>query len=362
MSETLSLSRTPVLQQVLDAGQQFERQGAPFYRRLMSFSRDMVLPLADEARIPPKPHLLLAVARYLFLQSDESADGRYAAFPSLASGFLAGDAPSVIDDALLREEWLRFCDQEYDNIRELLQTRALQTNELGRCIALMPAMQYLHQQCDMPLAVFEVGASAGLNLLFDHYSYVYQAQDGSAYQIKSPASSLTLSTEIRGRQRPPVMAGQCPPVCWRKGNELYPLNLSSADDRRWLKALVWPDHQWRVQQCEQALRSVSSVSLDMLGGDLIQALGRIMDDVPVNAMATIVHSFVISQLPDDTVEQFEARLCAWSAERPVARVSFEMLQGTRPKLELFMYCDGVKTSQLLAYADGHGKWIEWLGG
>ncbi|TIT90923.1 MAG: DUF2332 family protein, partial [Mesorhizobium sp.] len=54
-------------------------------------------------------------------------------------------------------------------VRSLMLERSTQTNEPGRCAALLPVLARLPQ----PLALLEVGTSAGLCLMPDLYGYDY---------------------------------------------------------------------------------------------------------------------------------------------------------------------------------------------
>jgi hypothetical protein len=69
-------------------------------------------------------------------------------------------------------DWSTFRTKLRDNapaVRETMLARRTQTNEAGRCATLLPVLARLPQ----PLALIEVGASAGLCLLTDRYGYDY---------------------------------------------------------------------------------------------------------------------------------------------------------------------------------------------
>src|SRR3954469_25261299 len=57
-------------------------------------------------------------------------------------------------------------------IEAVMLERRTQTNEAARCALMLPLLMALPQ----PLALLEVGASAGLCLLPDHYGYDYGAR------------------------------------------------------------------------------------------------------------------------------------------------------------------------------------------
>src|SRR5438309_7921094 len=127
--------------------------------------------------------------------------------------------------------WNRFrrgVMQRKDALHALMLMRSTQTNEPGRCAALLPVLARLPQ----PLALLEVGASAGLCLLPDRYGYDY-----GAHRIAPPsAAAPTFVCEVRG---PAPMPARIPRIVWRAGLDLNPLDLRSEDDIAWLETLVW---------------------------------------------------------------------------------------------------------------------------
>ncbi|PYC61748.1 hypothetical protein C7C45_33155, partial [Micromonospora arborensis] len=85
-----------------------------------------------------------------------------------------------------------------------------------------------------PIALLEVGASAGLNLYPDRYAYRYgDHQVGSGEPVLECAASGL---------EPPV---RVPQVVWRAGLDLNPPDVTDPDDVSWLDALIWPEHAHR---------------------------------------------------------------------------------------------------------------------
>jgi len=114
-------------------------------------------------------------------------------------------------------------------LAQVMRTRRTQTNEPARCATLLPALAQLPE----PLALIEVGASAGLTLLFDRYSYEYP---GLRIAGRDPEAPM-LRCDLRG---PVPVPGRLPEISWRAGLDLNPLDVTADDDVRWLSCLVWP--------------------------------------------------------------------------------------------------------------------------
>ena len=106
-----------------------------------------------------------------------------------------------------------------------MMARRTQTNEVARCATLLPTLARLPG----PLALIEVGASAGLLLLVDRYSYDYGAHTITSPEVDAPV----LRCDARGAV--PIPA-QLPEVVWRAGLDLNPLDVANGR-RRQLAAL-----------------------------------------------------------------------------------------------------------------------------
>jgi hypothetical protein len=111
-------------------------------------------------------------------------------------------------------------------------------------LALLPAVRLRRGR--RPLAQIEIGASAGLNGLWDHYAYDY---DGRA--AGEAGSPLQIACELVGPVVPPL---EPPPVAWRAGIDRSPVDLRDEADVRWLRACLWPDQATRHARLEAALQ------------------------------------------------------------------------------------------------------------
>ncbi len=124
-----------------------------------------------------------------------------------------------------------------DEVLGILTTRRTQTNEATRCAALLPALAVVAAQEDRPLALVELGSSAGLCLLYDRYSYAYRSEDGTVLRVGPADARLELRCDLSGRVPVPH---QVPVIAWRAGVDLAPIDSGDPDARRWLGCLVWP--------------------------------------------------------------------------------------------------------------------------
>jgi hypothetical protein len=218
--------------------------------------------MARLAVLPPtkqQPHLLFAAARFCGVP--------------LAGFDVVG--PWILD--------------HWDEVVTVIRSRATQTNEAARCGALLPALSAI----DGPIALIEVGASAGLCLIPDRYSYVYETVDGRVTLGESGAP--VIHCRIVGAEPPTRL----PQVVWRAGIDLNPLDASDSEDVRWLELLVWPEHTDRRERLRAALSVVASDPVRIVAGDLIEALPALAAEAPTDATLVVMHTAVLNYLPPD---------------------------------------------------------------
>src|SRR5688500_17251065 len=120
------------------------------------------------------------------------------------------------------------------SIRETILSRSTQTNEVGRLASLTPA--FAQAAGREPVALLEVGASAGLCLYPDRYSYAWRTGAGTVTAGTGPLLECRVDGPLPDGIRPPEVA-------WRGGVDLNPLDVTDADQMAWLATLVWPEHE-----------------------------------------------------------------------------------------------------------------------
>jgi hypothetical protein len=170
--------------------------------------------------------------------------------------------------------------------------RTTQTNEPARCAVLLPLLAALPQ----PLALIEVGASAGLCLLPDRYGYDW----GHARIAPASPGAPVFRCAATG----PVSLPVAPPrIVWRAGLDLNPLDVMSHDDAAWLEALIWPEQDERRRNLRAALATVRREPPRVVRGDLLADLAPLMAEAPSEATLVVFHTAVLAY-----VSALEARL------------------------------------------------------
>ncbi len=291
----------------------------------------------------PAANVLLAAVQYLLLQGED--DHLAAHYPALNRDGRPAEGDPV-------ELFLRFCADREQELSALAATGKVQTNEVRRCTFLVPAFRAAVG--DRPMALIEIGPSAGLNMCFDRYRYDY----GTA-RTGPEGSPLTLTTEVR-RGTPPV-EGPLPEVAWRAGVDLNPIDLDDHDQVRWARALLWPEAIERVHRFETAVSLVRRDPPRIVAGDALEVLPRLIEEAPGDVALVVLHSFVLNQFTEGGRREFDQILRSASQGRTIHRIGVEGLIKTRdwPDVVLTHYDAGDAESRSLGTAHYHGAWLEW---
>ena len=306
----------------------FARQEArgrsPAYEALAETVADDGLILEFIASLPPgkrQPQLLFAAARYLL-----------------------GAVPSI---GQLRALVSRMPAE----LAQLIVARRTQTNEPARCALLLPALAQLPE----PLALIEVGASAGLTLLFDRYSYDY----GGYHLTGTDPGAPVLRCEPRG---PVPLPPRIPAIAWRAGLDLNPLDVTSDDDVRWLSCLVWPGEGDRDQRLALAIAAARRGPPPVHPGDLVTGLPALAAQAPPTATLVIYDCSVLYQVAPGQREQFVATVrslgAIWLCCEGAGTIPGMNPAGSpEPDAPVSVIA---RDGHAIANADGHGAWLQWL--
>ncbi|HJF75324.1 MAG TPA: DUF2332 domain-containing protein [Brevibacterium linens] len=184
--------------------------------------------------------------------------------------------------------------RHWNDVRELMLARSTQTNEAGRCATLLPALARIPG----PLALMEVGASAGLCLYPDRYSYRFTvtgavgaefAQSTTLDPADGP-SAVVLDCELTNVSVPERL----PEVAWRAGIDLNPLDITDVDQREWLTSLIWPEHEARRERLLAAASIAAADPPHLVRGDLLDTVESLLAEVPAGTQPVVFHSAVLA--------------------------------------------------------------------
>lgn len=225
--------------------------------------------------------------------------------------------------------------------------RNVQTNEVGRCAALVVGFAAVHDRYRLPLRLLEVGSSCGLNLRWDHYWY-----DTGASAMGEPRSTVRFE---RVWEAPPPVLRPDVRVASRAGCDVAPLDAASADDRLTLLSFVWPDQAERFARLRAALAIAAEVPAPIAAADAGTWLAARLA-APADGTATVVfHSIVWQYLPADSKTVARAALAAAGARASdAAPLAWLRLEPAGPVAGLRLTTWPGGEDRLLATSSYHG--------
>ncbi|WP_159433633.1 DUF2332 domain-containing protein [Agrococcus sp. Marseille-P2731] len=241
----------------------------------------------------------------------------------------------------------------WGRIRATMLARMTQTNEARRMATLLPAIAHLTG----PIALVEVGASAGLCLYPDRWRYRFgpgrYAGDASLPLLETEASPST-----------PVPTHP-PTVAWRGGLDLQPLDPDDPETRAWLEALVWPDATGgvdgaRVDRVRTGIAIARRESAHVRRGDLMTDTRAVVEEAARHAPTVVVwHSAVLAYVPAaarvDFAELMRELPVTWVANEGGALELGPPAPWARPG-DFVLRRDG----EPLAITHPHGASITWI--
>ena len=228
-----------------------------------------------------------------------------------------------------------------------------QTNEVRRSAALMAGARVACQAFDLPIHLSELGASGGLNLMWDYYALEIEGT-----RFGPPTPILTLRPEWKG----PLPPDTAPQIASRAGVDLNPLDPSRADHLLRLTAYLWPDQPDRLSMTRAA---ASVMSAPLTKGDAIDWLADRLAGAPEGHLHLIQHSVAWQYFPGAAQARGQALIEAAGAQatpnRPLAWLAMETdgdTKGSKGAALTLRLWPGDFTVPL-GRADFHGRWIDW---
>ena len=234
-----------------------------------------------------------------------------------------------------------------------------QTNETGRALGLFPGLLRIAARFGLPLDLYELGASAGLNLNMDGFGY------------RNAVWRREGAVPVEGAWRGPAPELDAPlAVEQRRACDQNPLDPGSHEDRRRLRAYVWADQFDRRARLDAALALAQARGTRVERADAAEWVEAQLKGRRDGVASVIYHSVFWQYPPEETRARIEAaiRSAGESASRaaPLAWLRFEPEVVGAADQSLFRYVVDLTSwpggeREVLAEVDPHGRWVEWRG-
>jgi hypothetical protein len=232
--------------------------------------------------------------------------------PALAAAYAASDgdaAASAAIDTLLGMT---------DAVVAIAVRRRTRTNETGRGAVLYPAIAEATRRVGATaVGLVDVGCSAGFNLNVDRVGITYS----NGQSLGDPSSPVQLSSSIVGER--PIPTRAMPEVVARVGVDPDPVDVTDADDARWLRACLGPDQPEQLARLEAEMALAATTPRLLVQGDPVEVLPDALAHVPTDALAVVTTTWALSRFPLERRLRFLHRLDDAAAARAVAWVSVE---------------------------------------
>jgi hypothetical protein len=230
---------------------------------------------------------------------------------------------------------------EAEFLRDWVATERVQTNEPRRCWWLVPCFLEVARRTGTDVFdCVELGCSAGLNLLWDRYGYEYAS------------GGLAGTPVFRGEERArPVPVAKLPRVRTRVGVDLAPPDLRTEEGVRLLKSFVWADQAQRLADLDAAIEVWRRNPPEIVVGDLVDELPGLLERSRRDGVLLVWETAVFGYLPAERREHARGLL---------AEADCAFVRTGQPKDGSHDYYGLYVDGDVVAHAEFHGAWIEWL--
>ena len=269
---------------------------------------------------------------------------------------LAKCYPATGGDANRVDLWQQFhavVGEHVSTLRDLIE-RPVQTNEVGRCAALLGGFLEIARCTKLPLRLLEIGAAAGLILRWDHYRYEQGNEGwgnpGAPVHITAAFASAHPSFDVSTT------------VAERRGCDTSPIDPTTHEGKLTLQSYVWPDQVERFQLLEAALDVARRVPANVNKSNAADWIESALAIKTPETATVIYHSIVWQYLSpkdrDRIVHAITTAARDATTKTPLAWLRFEPGEGWAD-VRLRLWPDG--TDRLIAQSGFHGRPLHWLG-
>ncbi|MCA1843813.1 MAG: DUF2332 domain-containing protein [Actinobacteria bacterium] len=323
--------------------------GSPLYAHLLTRAADDVEAGGPVARVLGDRQATNASALALRLMGTVHRLVLQGDAPKLAATY-----PSAGGHADPEAAWSAFTaliEERFDDVNAGIE-RPVQTNEVGRAGALVGGFLEVARMTGLPLRVFEVGASGGLNLRWDRF--FYEARGATWGNPESPVRLCSYNSDR------PLPFGVDTRVVERAGCDAAPVDVTTEDGRLTLLSYIWPDQIHRIRLFRAALTVAAETPARVDRAEAVEWTDARWHPEPDTA-TVVFHSIVMQYLGERRA--FFKALVRQRAEEatndaPLAWLRLEPA-GPEAALRLTIWPGG--TDATIARSGFHGQNVRWLG-
>jgi hypothetical protein len=272
---------------------------------------------------------------------------------------LTGDAPALAahypstggdgDAAAAWDAFIALLDE-----RPITLERPVQTNEVGRTAALLGGFLTIAQETGLALRVLEIGASAGLNLLWDRYRY--EAADWAFGDSSSPAR-IPCDYD---RGPPPLL--QPVWVVERAGCDPHPIDPTTDDGALTLQSFVWPEQVDRLELLRAAIEVARRMPVTVDAASAADWLDERLARERAGAATIVFHSIMWGYLTDaERARVMQTLNDAGADATPRAPLAWLRMEPGADQTDVRLTTWPGREERLLGHAGYHGRPVQWLG-
>jgi hypothetical protein len=337
---------------------------SPLYERLaVGIAKDESL-LELLLSAPPRqqrPTLLLAAVHELLVQERQHPLATY--YASLTSQVASGDPLPAFRS---------FCSLYREQIVHRMSTGGTQTNDVRRSAALALGLHHVQTRVTKPLVLVELGASAGLLLLFDRFRI---RVGGRVFGPETSLVDVRVDADESAESLAPL---RMPGVADRVGVDLAPIDLGNASQVRWLEAFVWPEAHGDRDRLKAAIDTAQRQPPRVIQGDAVTILPTVLESIGEDCVPVVFHSTLFTYLDADQRESIAKCLEAVGSRRDLCWLPLEapgFLTAVQPSFPIpstvaaensqlvlvaRWWRDAVRQSSIVAQVGAYGRSIRGL--
>ena len=263
------------------------------------------------------------------------------------------DLQKANDDHIFISEIMKLIAERDEELLPWLDN-APQTNEVARSSIIFAGLLVVADHFKMPVSLYELGASGGLNLQAAEFGYEFSGKKFGTQQ-----SNLILTPNWEGAVPPASTVS----IISKRGCDLNPLSVERGEDCEKLIAYLWPDQNPRIERVKAAIE-IAKQSPPIL--DKADAADWVENEFTNaqndGAVKVLFHTIAQNYFPQSVKNRIEVAMenagNKVTKDNPIAWLSFEFEGEGDPQLTLKTWPDGNK--QILATADPHVYGVKWI--